>query len=153
MKPESLSPAMQARVVATLATLGLILPPSQRAAAPAPAPAPLPPDAPAKPVKPRKRKDRNTGRPRGRPTPDLTGQRFAAWLVLERAPSRSHTSPTTGRVSTQARWLCRCLCGRESVVSGAGLRDGASLQCRPCASRKNAPALRALMAARRAALS
>lgn len=49
---------------------------------------------------------------------DLTGKRFGKWLVL-------------GGYS-RGKWLCRCDCGIEKMVLGAGLRYGRSTKCRAC---------------------
>lgn len=51
---------------------------------------------------------------------DLTGQTFGHWTVLERAES-----DTIGR----SRWLCRCSCGKERIVSASNLRQGVSTSC------------------------
>lgn len=59
--------------------------------------------------------------------PDLTGERFGAWTVLERAPSRRRRN---GR--TEAFFLCRCACGREVEVRAQALRKGASTRCDAC---------------------
>lgn len=56
---------------------------------------------------------------------DLTGQRFNSWSVLER--------DFNGK-NREARWLCRCVCGRESTVRGYDLRNGSSRQCNHCGS-------------------
>jgi hypothetical protein len=99
---------MRARVLATMAMLGLIAPPAS--ATPTPA-------APAK-------------RGRARPSPDLAGQRFGIWLAISRAPSKVFVSQTTGKISTQAMWLCQCSgCGGEAVVNSSTLRAGKSLRC------------------------
>ena len=51
---------------------------------------------------------------------DLTGQVFGLWTVLHEAePDKS------GR----ARWLCRCQCGKERVVTADNLRSGKSTSC------------------------
>lgn len=55
---------------------------------------------------------------RGRPI-DETGNRYGRWQVLGRAES------TDGA----ALWICRCDCGRESVVRGWMLRKGTSKSC------------------------
>ena len=52
-------------------------------------------------------------------TKDLTGQTFGRLLVLERAGSKN------GR----AAWLCECICGNKTVVSGEVLRRGTSKSC------------------------
>lgn len=51
---------------------------------------------------------------------DLTGQKFGYWEVLERAENSK---------GGQARWLCRCICGKEKVVCGSSLRNGSSTNC------------------------
>lgn len=51
---------------------------------------------------------------------DLTGQTFGQWTVLSLAERDKQ-----GR----ARWLCRCSCGKERVVSASNLRRGASTSC------------------------
>ena len=56
---------------------------------------------------------------------DLTGQRFGKWTVVSRADN--------AKSSGNARWLCRCECGAESVVPGTMLRSGRSTMCRACA--------------------
>ena len=50
----------------------------------------------------------------------MTGKRFGRWLVLERKENSS------GR---NARWLCRCDCGRERIVDAKSLRNGTSQTC------------------------
>jgi hypothetical protein len=58
--------------------------------------------------------------PRGQNLKDITGQRFGRLTVLEEA----------GRTkSGNARWLCRCDCGKEATVIGANLRGGTSQSC------------------------
>lgn len=49
---------------------------------------------------------------------DLTGQTFGTWHVVKYS-----------RYSYQPLWWCRCVCGTEREVSGAGLRSGKSLNC------------------------
>ena len=48
----------------------------------------------------------------GRPSIDLTGHRFGAWSVLERADI----------VEGNARWLCECDCGTRRVVYASSLK-------------------------------
>ena len=51
---------------------------------------------------------------------DMTGQRVGRLLVLARA----------GRTGQgQAKWLCRCGCGREIEVAGQDLRSGGQRSC------------------------
>ncbi len=49
---------------------------------------------------------------------DLTGKRFSKWLVL-------------GGYS-KGKWLCRCDCGAEVMISGGNLRKGGSKSCMTC---------------------
>lgn len=50
----------------------------------------------------------------------LDNQRFGRLLVITRAPNNKHN---------QTRWLCRCDCGNEVVVTGGGLRIGDTRSC------------------------
>lgn len=50
---------------------------------------------------------------------DLTGQRFGRLTVIKKIPS----------YNTNARWLCRCDCGKETAVLGTTLRRGESQSC------------------------
>lgn len=53
-----------------------------------------------------------------------SGERaLGEWTVLER----------TGR-----KWLCRCSCGRESLVDKYQLRNGGSTRCKSCANKGRA---------------
>lgn len=52
---------------------------------------------------------------------DISGQQFGRWSVL---------SFDVGR----KKWLCRCSCGRESLVGGVQLRRGLSSCCKGCAN-------------------
>ena len=54
---------------------------------------------------------------------DLTGQRFGKWMVLSRAPNNKRC---------QARWHCRCVCGKKRILQGADLRTGHSKGCLSC---------------------
>ena len=58
---------------------------------------------------------------------DITGHRFGKWTVLSYAGSKNSI----------CRWLCRCDCGREFVVQSHALRNGRSLQCKPCTRTKH----------------
>ena len=80
----------------------------------------------------------------GRPPLDLLGQRFGRLLVVARAPTLRYS-----------RWLCRCDCGAEVVVSAQLLRmrEGGTRSCgclRREACRANGYRFAALMAERRA---
>lgn len=55
-----------------------------------------------------------------RKLPDLTDRRFGMLLVLSRAPSQS---------DGKRRWLCRCDCGRETIVTTANLTSGHTTSC------------------------
>lgn len=50
---------------------------------------------------------------------DLTGQRFGKLVVLERAKGNSK----------QINWLCKCDCGRTTVVQGSNLKNGHIRSC------------------------
>ena len=50
---------------------------------------------------------------------DLTGQRFGRLTVLERAEDKGNMT----------RWLCRCDCGKETVVYASNLRRGYTASC------------------------
>lgn len=52
--------------------------------------------------------------------PSLIGQRFGRLTVLEQAES----SP-----SGRSKWLCRCDCGKTSIVFGSNLRRGTTVSC------------------------
>jgi hypothetical protein len=51
---------------------------------------------------------------------NLIGRRFGKWSVLERRGNDC---------TRNARWLCRCDCGTESMVSSDALRGGQSESC------------------------
>ncbi len=50
---------------------------------------------------------------------DLTGQRFGKLTVL--APAEN--------IGSRTAWLCRCDCGRETVITTLRLRDGRRTSC------------------------
>lgn len=52
---------------------------------------------------------------------DISGMTFGRWSVLRPADRSGRTR--------SARWLCRCCCGTERVVSGTSLRGGHSKSC------------------------
>jgi len=58
---------------------------------------------------------------------DLSGRRFGRWTVLGLHPTRMRYGKAMK--SIQALWLCRCDCGRESLVLGQNLRSGLSRSC------------------------
>ena len=51
---------------------------------------------------------------------DIRGQKFGKLEVIERAGSDKHKKAT---------WLCRCDCGRETIVNGSDLRSGNTKSC------------------------
>lgn len=51
---------------------------------------------------------------------DLTGQRFGRLVVVKRVDHEK---------KGQARWLCRCDCGKEKVVQSYDLRSGNTQSC------------------------
>lgn len=50
---------------------------------------------------------------------DLTGMHFGRLIAVKRAENKSH----------QVRWLCRCSCGKQVVVSKSSLRNGCTKSC------------------------
>ena len=52
--------------------------------------------------------------------PNLVGKKFGRWTVLKRVESNP---------CSEACWLCRCECGKESTVTGRTLREGRSKSC------------------------
>ena len=71
------------------------------------------------------RQAKNLGLPRrvvrkGKIT-DISGRQFGRWRVIALHPKRTRGG--------QARWLCRCDCGRERIVLGSCLRSGRSQSC------------------------
>lgn len=55
---------------------------------------------------------------------DLTGKVFGKWKVLDRLPNNRRN---------QSQWTCQCECGTTQAVSGSGLRNKSSTQCKKCA--------------------
>lgn len=51
---------------------------------------------------------------------DLTGQHFGRLTVIKRAANDKYDN---------ARWLCKCECGAEKIVTCQGLRGGFVLSC------------------------
>lgn len=56
---------------------------------------------------------------------DLTGKQFGLLTVIERAGRNKHR---------RALWLCKCKCGNNKVITGAGLTRGNTNSC-GCSSR------------------
>lgn len=53
---------------------------------------------------------------------DRTGERYGRLVVIERLPAKSKTDGN-------ARWFCRCDCGKGAVVYGQDLARGRTLSC------------------------
>ena len=51
---------------------------------------------------------------------DLAGQRFGRLTVVSRAENT---------LEGRARWLCKCICGNQTVATGKGLRNGCTKSC------------------------
>ena len=58
-------------------------------------------------------------RPRGAPAEDISGRRYGKLVAIGKAPSRN------GRT----RWLCKCDCGNEKVVTKEALKAGKVKSC------------------------
>lgn len=58
---------------------------------------------------------------------DLTGRRFGKLTVLYRAPA--HLSYRSPGGTTISRWVCRCDCGKETLVMGNNLTSGRTISC------------------------
>lgn len=54
---------------------------------------------------------------------NLAGQRFGKLTVL---------GPVIDEPCKKKKWLCRCDCGRECVVTGSNLKSAHSTQCKSC---------------------
>lgn len=65
--------------------------------------------------------------------PDLTGQTFGLWSVIATAESDKHS---------RKRYLCRCTCGKERIVSADNLLCGVSTSCGHTRIAKRAESLR-----------
>ena len=52
--------------------------------------------------------------------PTLIGERFGMLTVIDQAPSTD---------KGHRRWVCRCDCGTEKVVTGSNLKRGATVSC------------------------
>jgi hypothetical protein len=57
---------------------------------------------------------------------DLTGREFGRWTVIEKGPN---SDPTPSQPTGGTRWLCRCACGTEKLVTSDSLRSGDSKSC------------------------
>jgi hypothetical protein len=54
---------------------------------------------------------------------DLSNRNFGQWTVISRS----------GSLAGVSTWLCKCSCGRESVITRTRLIDGRAIRCHPCA--------------------
>lgn len=61
----------------------------------------------------------------GRPIRDLTGQRYGHMTVLR----YEGTHVSRGGFRQGSLWLCRCDCGRMTVVMGKNLLSGNTRSC------------------------
>jgi hypothetical protein len=52
---------------------------------------------------------------------DMTGKKVGRLTVVKLMPERAK--------NRQARWLCKCECGGETIASGTNLRNGATKSC------------------------
>lgn len=66
----------------------------------------------------------------GHKLPDLTGQTFGRWAVLEALP-RDKDDP-----NDRQKYRCRCACGNESNIRATDLINGGSTKCKSCAMRE-----------------
>lgn len=57
---------------------------------------------------------------------DITNNVYGSWVVLGRDV----------KSTKQIKWICRCVCGIEKSVNGATLKNGKSLSCGGCGSKK-----------------
>lgn len=56
---------------------------------------------------------------------DLTGMTFGYLTVIERADD--YITPLNGKVYVQ--WLCKCICGKETIVTSSNLKSGSTVSC------------------------
>ncbi len=54
---------------------------------------------------------------------DLTGHKYGKLTVLR---------IDTDIPGKKKKWLCKCECGNETIVSGSNLRDGHTKSCLKC---------------------
>ncbi len=59
------------------------------------------------------------------------GTTFGHWTTLKRVPKPAHLT------GSGAYYLCRCECGKESIVVASKLRNGSSTKCDPCSRSAN----------------
>lgn len=56
---------------------------------------------------------------------DLAGRQFGRLTVISRSP-QPYVSP---KGKTESRWICRCDCGKEIIVTQSNLRNGSTRSC------------------------
>lgn len=66
--------------------------------------------------------------PKGKPSPDLSGQTIGLWTVVE----RDYTITTY----TGVCYVCVCACGLRKTVRATSLMTGRSSGCRACHARR-----------------
>jgi hypothetical protein len=59
------------------------------------------------------------------PLQDLTNQRFGKLVVIQEAARKR----TKGKNESKRRWLCRCDCGKEKIISHSSLKGGLTISC------------------------
>jgi len=57
---------------------------------------------------------------------DLTNKKIGLWTVLQQTQCPKHLAESH---KSRAWWLCKCECGRISIVKGCTLRSGRSKSC------------------------
>ena len=57
---------------------------------------------------------------------DLTGKQFGYWTVISKAEKPKNLK------SPGAYWLCKCVCGKEKIITGHSLLQGKSKSCGSC---------------------
>lgn len=65
-------------------------------------------------------KSTNCGHLTNRRLEDLTGKKFGEWEVLSKGE--------TGE-NGETRWLCKCSCGKQSLITAYALKSGSSKSC------------------------
>ena len=51
---------------------------------------------------------------------DLTGDKFGFLIVVKRAPNSKYGTP---------KWLCKCKCGKRTIILGSALRSNRTKSC------------------------
>src|SRR6185437_15106044 len=80
-----------------------------------------------------------------RPTKNLLGYTSGRLTVVASAPMNISIRKSSGRLRRNTAWLCRCLCGRETVVKGYNLIGGSSTSCGICWRQKSGAAFRQML--------